>query len=145
MDTGKSLSIAPIDQRRLEALIKDRNAPQKRVWRAEIVLFTANGAGTNEIIRRTGESKTSVWRWPERFVEEAFEGLLRDKTRLSRIKPLGAGAAEHISPRRTDYKTSLLQIADSAAASNKCREWRERPANACGQPSIQSLASPEAR
>lgn len=51
MRTGKSISISPTDQRRLKALIKDRNAPQKHVWRAEIVLFTANGVGTNEIMR----------------------------------------------------------------------------------------------
>jgi transposase len=96
MLTGKSISISPTDQRRLKALIKDRNAPQKHVWRAEIVLFTANGVGTNEIMRRTGKTKTCVWRWQERFVEEGFEGLLRDKTRPSRIKPLGAEVAEHI-------------------------------------------------
>src|SRR5450631_4520093 len=89
MRTGKSISISPTDQRRLKALIKDRNAPQKHVWRAEIVLFSANGVGTNEIMRRTGKTKTCVWRWQERFVEEGFEGLLRDKTRPSRIKPLG--------------------------------------------------------
>ena len=96
MRTGKSISISPTDQRRLKALIKDRNAPQKHVWRGEIVLFTANGVGTNEIMRRTGKTKTCVWRWQERFVEEGFEGLLRDKTRPSRIKPLGAEVAEHI-------------------------------------------------
>ena len=82
--------------RRLQALIKDRDAAQKHVWRAEIVLFTADGVGTNEIMRRTGKSKTCVWRWQERFIEEGFEGLLRDKTRPSRIKPLGGEAAERV-------------------------------------------------
>ena len=84
------MSVSPSDRRRLQALIKDRNAAQKHVWRAEIVLFTADGVGTNEIMRRTGKSKTCVWRWQERFIEEGFEGLLRDKTRPSRIKPLGS-------------------------------------------------------
>src|ERR1700726_3316833 len=84
MGTGKSISISPTDQRRLKALTKDRNAPQKHVCRAEIVLFTANGVGTNEIMRRTGKTKTCVWRWQERFAEEGFEGLLRDKTWLTR-------------------------------------------------------------
>ena len=40
-------------------------------------------------MRRTGTSKTCVWRWQERFVQEGVEGLLRDKTRPSRVKPLG--------------------------------------------------------
>ena len=83
MRTGKSISVSPTDRRQLQALIKDRNAAQKHVWRAEIVLFTADGVGTNEIMRRTGKSKTCVWRWQERFIEEGFEGLLRDKTRPS--------------------------------------------------------------
>jgi len=34
-------------------LVADRNASQKHVWRAEIVLLTAEGLGTNEIMRRT--------------------------------------------------------------------------------------------
>ena len=96
MRTGKSISVSPADRRRLQALIKDRNAAQKHVWRAEIVLFTADEAGTNEIMRRTGKSKTCVWRWQERFMEEGFEGLLRDKTRPSRIRPLGGEAAERV-------------------------------------------------
>jgi transposase len=96
MRTGKSMSVSPADRRRLQALMKDRNAAQKHVWRAEIVLFTADGVGTSEIMRRTGKSKTCVWRWQERFIEEGFEGLLRDKTRPSRIKPLGSEAAERV-------------------------------------------------
>jgi hypothetical protein len=44
-----------------------RNASQKHVWRAEIVLLTAEGLGTNEIMRRTAKSKTCVWRWQERL------------------------------------------------------------------------------
>ena len=31
---------------------------------------------------------TCVWRWQERFAAEGLEGLLRDKTRLSRIPRL---------------------------------------------------------
>ena len=52
--------------------------------------------GTNEIMRRTGKSKTCVWRWQERYAEEGFEGLLRDKTRPSRIPPLGMEVAERV-------------------------------------------------
>ena len=96
MRAGRSLTASPVDIRRLRTLLRDRNASQKHVWRAEIVLLTAGGVGTNEIMRQTGKSKTCVWRWQERFVEEGFEGLLRDKTRPSRIKPLGAEVAERV-------------------------------------------------
>ena len=40
-------------------------------------------------MRRTGKSKTCVWRWQERFIEEGVDGLLRDKTRPSRIQAAG--------------------------------------------------------
>ena len=73
---------------------EDRNAPQKHVWRAEIVLLTADGVGTNEIMRRTGKSKTCVWRWQERFVEDGFDGLVGDKTRPSENEAAQAEAAE---------------------------------------------------
>jgi hypothetical protein len=60
--TGVSLSVTFADLARLRALVKDRNAPQKHVWRAQIVLLTAEGVCTSAIMRDTGKSKTSVWR-----------------------------------------------------------------------------------
>jgi len=42
MRTGVTVSITPADLDRLRALIKDRNAPQKRAWRARIVLLSAH-------------------------------------------------------------------------------------------------------
>ena len=96
MRTGVSITVSVSDRRRLEALVRDRNAARKHAWRAEIVLLSADCVGTNEIMRRTGRSKTCVWRWQERFMQQGFDGLLRDKTRPSRVKPLGAEVAERI-------------------------------------------------
>jgi transposase len=89
MRTGISVEVGVADRVRLEAIVADRNSPQKHVWRAKIVLLTADGVGTNEIMRQSGKAKTAVWRWQERFMQEGVEGLLRDKTRPSRIPPLG--------------------------------------------------------
>ena len=82
------LYLSRSNRARLEAIINDRNSKAKTIWRAKIVLATADGHGTNEIMRRTGISKPAVWRWQERYIEEGIEGLLRDKTRPSRIPPL---------------------------------------------------------
>jgi transposase len=82
------LFLSRSNRARLEAIINDRNSKAKAIWRAKIVLATADGHGTNEIMRRTGMSKPSVWRWQERYIEEGVEGLMRDKTRPSRIPPL---------------------------------------------------------
>jgi hypothetical protein len=50
--------VTPEDRRRLEAIILDRSAPQKHVWRAEIILATADGYGTTGIMRRSWEGQT---------------------------------------------------------------------------------------
>ncbi len=63
------------DRRRLEAIVADRSAPQKHVWRANIILATAEGCGTAEIMRRSGKSKPVVWRWQARFMAEGVDGL----------------------------------------------------------------------
>jgi transposase len=96
MRTGISIVVSPSDRRRLKALVRDRNTPQKHAWRAEIVLLSAAGLGTSEIMRRTGKSKTCVWRWQERFMQERVDGLLRDKTRPSRVPALDASVAERV-------------------------------------------------
>jgi len=58
MRPGISLTVTAADRCRLAVIAGDRNTPQKHVWRAEIVLLTADGIGTVEIMRRTGKSKT---------------------------------------------------------------------------------------
>jgi hypothetical protein len=50
------------DRAALKAVVANRNSPQKHVWRAKIVLLTAAGHGTAEIMRRTGKAKTVIWR-----------------------------------------------------------------------------------
>jgi hypothetical protein len=44
MRTGVTLFVTSADLDRLRALVKDRNAPQKHVWRAQIVLMSAKDA-----------------------------------------------------------------------------------------------------
>ena len=72
---------AKIIQNILNVLLILSSSPSSPYFYAEIVLLTADGLGTVEIMRRTGKSKTCVWRWQERFAAEGVDGLLRDKTR----------------------------------------------------------------
>jgi transposase len=132
MRTGISITVSSVDHRRLRALIKDRNVAQKHVWRARIVLFSAEGVGTNEIMRLTGKSKTCVWRWQERFMEEGFDALLRDKTRPSRINPLGDEITARIvvltleeTPfEATHWTGALMAKAAGVSVSSVQRIWR---------------------
>jgi len=96
MRTGITVEVSPADHERLSAIAFDRNSPQKHAWRARIVLLTGEGCGTAEIMREAGVAKTAVWRWQERFMQEGVDGLLRDKTRPSRIPPLAPEIAERV-------------------------------------------------
>jgi transposase len=132
MRNGISITLKLGDCRRLKALTRDRNAPQKHVWRAEIVLLSADGIGTNEIMRQTGKSKTCVWRWQERFMQEGYDGLLRDKTRPSRIPPLGLQIAERVvmltqtdpPAEMTHWTAALMAKVVDISASSVQRIWR---------------------
>jgi len=132
MRTGVTLSVCAADLERLGALVNDRNAAQKHVWRARIVLLSGKGLGTNAIMRETGKSKTCVWRWQERFAAEGFEGLLRDKTRPSRIPKLDTAVAERVvaltmeppSCEATHWTGAAMAQAAGVSVSSVQRIWR---------------------
>src|SRR5256714_11477976 len=88
MRAGIVVNVTRADRLRLEAIVADRSAPQRRVWRAKVILATADGCGTAEIMRRSGKSKPVVGTWQGRFMAEGVEGLLRDKTRKPGKPPL---------------------------------------------------------
>ena len=132
MRTGIIVDVNLADRSRLGSVIANRNSPQKHVWRAQIVLLTADGLGTEEIMRRTGKSKTAVWRWQERFMSDGVDGLLRDKTRRSRIPPLDADVTDAVvrltqtsPPGETTHWTAATMAKQvGISASSVHRIWR---------------------
>ncbi|MDP6715663.1 MAG: IS630 family transposase, partial [SAR202 cluster bacterium] len=46
MRTGISITVSPAERLRLEQVVQDGNSVQKHVWRAAIILLSADGAGT---------------------------------------------------------------------------------------------------
>ena len=132
MRTGITFEVSPPDRLRLERVAKDRNAPQKHAWRAWIILLSADGVGTTAIMRRTGKSKTCVWRWQERFMSEGVDGLLRDKTRPSRIAPLKPEVTErvvaltltHAPGETTHWTADMMAAANRISASAVRRIWK---------------------
>jgi len=100
------LYLGPANRAELQALLTDRNTPRTLVWRAEIVLATADGCGTVEIMRRAKTSKPTVWRWQARYLDEGVDGLRRDKTRPSRVPPL---------PRETRLKVITKTVQETPA------------------------------
>lgn len=96
MRAGIKVEVRREDRRRLDRIVGDRNTPQKHAARARVILATADGCGTLEIMRRSGLSKPVVWRWQERFMREGVDGLLRDKTRRPGKAPLAADIVKRI-------------------------------------------------
>ena len=132
MRRGITVTVTAADRDRLDAVAANRNSPQKRVWRCRIVLLTADGLGTAAIMRQTGKSKSVVWRWQERFMQEGVDGLLRDKTRPPRIAPLGQAVIDRVvaltgtdPPGETTHWTAAAMAeATGISVSSVQRIWR---------------------
>lgn len=132
MRNGITVDAIAADRARLEAAVADRNSPQKHVWRAGIILATANGFGTIEIMRRRGKSKPCVWRRQARLLTDGVDGLLRGKTRPSRVPPLGAEVAERLvaltqgePPAETPHRAAAMMAkAAGISVSPTRRIWR---------------------
>jgi transposase len=127
------IHVSPANRARLEAIIADRNSSSKAVWRAEIVRATADGLGTNAIMKRTGKSKPCVWRWQERYVEEGVDGLRRDKTRPPGKNPLSAAVkrkvlaktASETPPDATHWSVRSMATAIGISHTSVQRIWAE--------------------
>ncbi len=125
--------VSAANRSRLEAIIANRNSLAKHVWRAQIVLATADGHGTNEIMRLSDKSKPTVWRWQERYINAGVDGLLHDKTRRSRVAPLGNDTklavlkktATETPANATHWSRALMAKAVGISPSSVGRIWRE--------------------
>ena len=117
----------------LEQLVADRNTPAKVVWRARIVLGSADGESVKAVARATGKSKPCVWRWQRRFAEDGVEGLTRDKTRPPGRTPLPAElkakvlakTARETPPAATHWSVRAMAKAVGISHTSVQRIWRE--------------------
>ena len=82
--------VSASDRVGLEAIVLDRNQPQKHVERARVVLASAAGDPVQRVAGLLGVSRPMVWRWQQRFAEAGVDGLLRDKTRKPGKLPIAA-------------------------------------------------------
>ena len=132
MRKGVEVRLGPGDRERLEAIVGSGNSSQKHVWRARIVLLSAEGIGTMAIQRQTGKGKPTIWRWQARFMAEGVDGLLREATRPSRVPPLPAATIERVvemtltePPGETTHWTgAAMAKAVGVSISSVQRIWR---------------------
>src|SRR6266403_2749842 len=132
MHERTNIHLSRSERSSLEAVVANRNSPQKHVWRAQIVLLTADGRGTAEIMQATGKAKTVIWRWQQRFRDEGAAGLWRDKTRRSRIPPLSPEVAKRVviltlagpPPAASHWTGSAMAKTVGISVSSVQRIWR---------------------
>jgi hypothetical protein len=77
------IQVSPDDREWLCELVKDRDTPQKVVWRSQIVLLAGEGIGAVDVATRVGKSVLTVRRWRRRYAAKGVDGLLK-----SRVPPL---------------------------------------------------------
>jgi transposase len=70
----------------VERLVRDRNAPQKVVWRSRIVLLASDGLTAGAIAAAAGKSVLTVRRWRRRYMAKGVDGC---STRASRVAAKG--------------------------------------------------------
>jgi transposase len=131
MDAECCIWLSPEDRERLNGWVAGRNTPQKLVWRARIVLMWAAGAGVTAIVRATGKTKKTAYRWRARYIERGVRGLERDASRPGRKKPLSAALIERVvdmtlherPPAATQWSARVMAKAVGLSHTSVQRIW----------------------
>ena len=152
MRKGIEVRFGPGDRDRLEAIIGSGNSSQKHVWRARIVLLSADGIGTMAIRRQTGKGKPTIWRWQARFMAEGVDGLLHDATRPAGKPPLPSATIERVvemtqaEPLGEATHWTCRAMAKAAGVSHRSvqRIWAAHGAGKC-RARAKPLGAPERR
>jgi transposase len=124
------ISISAADRERLDRLIRDRNTPQKVVWRARIVRLAGDGLTAVAIAAAVGKSVLTVRRWRRRYEVKGVDGLLKDATRPPRRKQLSAvNQVVHMTlrekpPNATHWSARSLAAAAGLSHSSVQRIWQ---------------------
>jgi transposase len=105
------MHLPPRDRQVLESWAGSASAPGL-AQRALIVLLAADGAGTSEIVARTGVSKPTVKAWKKRYAAEGLGGL-QDRRKPGR-------------PRRTDDAAIVLATLEPPPERLGVKHWSSR-------------------
>jgi transposase len=128
----EQISISAADRERLERRVRDRNTAQKVVWRARIVLLASDGLTATAIAAAVGKSVLTVRRWRRRYIAKGVDGLMKDATRPSRVKPLTAGKVKQVvhmtlhekPPNATHWSLRSMAAAAGISYSSVQRIWQ---------------------
>ena len=126
------IEVPAADRDRLENLVRNRNTPQKVVWRARIVLLAGEGLRATAVAARVGTSTLTVRRWRRRYAQAGVEGLLKDATRPPGRKPLSTAVIRRVvdmtlhetPPRATHWSVRSMAAATGLSHTSVQRIWQ---------------------
>lgn len=106
MPAQVNLSLSPEEEKQLEQVIKSRKSPVRLVERAHIVLLAASGKPNYQIADELGIDVNKVGRWRNRFAEDRFAGIEKDK-------PRGANHGGKNSAEQAKLRTKIIEMTTS--------------------------------
>src|SRR6201989_54906 len=147
------IQVPTADRERLERLVRDRNTPQKIVWRSRIVLLAGEGIGAVAVAASVGKSVLTVRRWRRRYAAKGVDGLLKDATRPPGREPLTARQIQQVveltlnekPPDATHWSERTMAARAGIAASSVHKIWAAHGLKAASDENLQALARSELR
>src|SRR3972149_1901599 len=133
MRTSKRLFMGNNDRVTLEKIMRNGNTPQKVAMRARIVLMSADGIDTGEIMRQLGTSTPTVTRWRHRYGTTGIAGLLKDRSRPGRKKRIDEARVREVVERTlkekpleaTQWSTRSMAVAAGLSPASIQRIWKQ--------------------
>jgi len=106
MRTSKRIVVNEKDRVHLGQVVRNGNTPQKVSLRARIVLLSADGVSTGDIMRRLGTSTPTISRWRNRYETDGVVGLFKDRSRPGRKRRIGQAKVREVVYRTLQEKPS---------------------------------------
>jgi len=133
MRTSKRLPVSDKDRATLKRMVRNGNTPQKLALRARIVLLSADGSATSQIMRRLGTSNPTITRWRTRYETDGISDLLRDRSRPGRKKRIEETKVNEVVERTlrekplhaTHWSTRSMATAAGLSPASIQRIWKE--------------------
>ena len=106
MRTSKQINVKDRDREQLNQVVRNGNTPQKIALRARIVLLSADGISTGEMMQQLGTTTPTISRWRDRYESEGISGLLKDRSRPGRKRRIEDAKVREVVERTLQDKPS---------------------------------------
>ncbi|MDO9578966.1 MAG: IS630 family transposase [Bacteroidales bacterium] len=106
MRTSKQIEVSDRDREQLTQVVRNGNTPQKVALRARIVLLSADGISTGEIMHQLDTTTPTITRWRDRYETDGILGLLKDRSRPGRKRRIEETKVREVVDRTLQEKPS---------------------------------------